>query len=184
MNLIAADFYDLMDERYKAHITPYEDAALPGTSANDLSIDEREVLESKGYIFVGPQGTISGRTIAGIHMMGRRIYRRRIEIPPWGIWHARAGEFIVPDNFSENMCILISPSIWLMAHKLNLTLDFQQVAQFNAFHLSRAHRYTFARDFDLAPVYRRTAVGFVIEEDLDDGLWLRRRNGDNGETFR
>lgn len=80
--------------------------------------------------------------------------------------------------------IPISPSIRLMAHKLNLTLDFQQVAQLNAFHLSRAHSYTFARDFDLAQVYRRKAVGLVIRLDLGEGLWLRRRTGNNGETFR
>ncbi|QJQ03436.1 hypothetical protein C798_25325 [Herbaspirillum rubrisubalbicans Os34] len=175
MNLIATDFYDLMDERYKAHITPYEDETFVGISANDLSLDEQELLESKGIMFVGPEGTMSGRTIAGIHMMGRRMYRRRIDVPLWGIWHAQGGEFIVPDNFSENMCIPVSPSIWLMAEKGSLTLNFREVAQLNAFHLYRAHRYAFARDFDFAPVYRRTAVGFVMMPDLGDGHWLRTR---------
>ncbi|MBG7622096.1 hypothetical protein I5R65_21700 [Herbaspirillum sp. AP02] len=175
MNLIAADFYDLMDERYKAHITPYEDEAFPGVSANKLTVDEQEVLESKGIFFVGPEGTVSGRAIAGIHMMGRRVFRRRIEVPLWGIWRAQGGEFIVPDNFSENMCIPVSPSIWLMAEKRSLTLNFRGVAQLNAFHLSRARRYAFARDFDLAPVFRRTVVGFVMRTDLGDGYWRRTR---------
>jgi len=173
MNLAAADFYDLMDERFKAHITPHEDETFPGVSANDLTIDEQEVLESKGIFFVGPQGTMSGRAIAGIHMMGRRAFRRRIDVPVWGIWRAQGGEFIVPDNFSENMCIPVSPLIWLMAEKRSLTLNFRGVAQLNAFHLFRAHRYAFARDFDLAPVYRRTVVGFAMRPDLGDGYWLR-----------
>ncbi|MCA1325788.1 hypothetical protein [Herbaspirillum sp. alder98] len=155
MNMVAVDFWDLMNERYKAHITPLEDVTFPGTTANNLTIDQQEQLESNYVSFVGPDGKMSGRVIAGIHMYGRRMYRRRSEVPSWGIWRAQEGEFIVPDSFSEGMGIPVSPSIWLIANEPNRTLTFMDVAALNTSLVSQAHKYAFARDFAKAPVLER-----------------------------
>lgn len=170
MNQVATDFYDLIDERYKVHLTPYEDVAFPGVSANDLTLDQQELLESKGVMFVGPDGKMSGRTIAGIHMMGRCMHRRRIDTPSWGVWLAQDGEFIVPDNFTDRLCLPIGPCMWLMGNRRSLTLNYRGVGQLNAFHMSRAHKYFFARDFSASPVYRRTVVGFVMTSDVGAGF--------------
>lgn len=155
---VLREFYVLCSDRYHFHTYREPDAEFQDMSGNkDLTLDQQEALEKKGVFFVRPDGKIHGRMIAGIHMMGRRLHlMRNAHYKTWGIWRAQAGEFVIPDNFTDMTCLPISPTIWLMANSDNSFLDYISVAQLNSMQITRARSYYFARNFDSCPVYKRT----------------------------
>jgi hypothetical protein len=164
MNEVVTDFQELCYVRYDAHLNRQPDTGFAGVSGNeDLMPDQQEILEKKGMYFIGQNGKMPGRMITGIHMMAHQMYRHRQCIKrTWGIWTAEVGEFVVPDNFMKIVCVPVSPTIWLTANSPNHSLNYKRVAQLNAFHIRRAHRYYFTRDFDVSPIYKRCVPNYEL----------------------
>jgi hypothetical protein len=154
---VLRQFYALCADRYYFHINPAPDAAFHSMSGSNLTVDEQEILEQKGYHFLRPDRKMPGRMLAGIHMMAHRMHMMRSSTyQSWGVWKSDEGEFVVSDNFSDIVCLPISPNLFLMANSPNYVLDFKNLAELNAATIMRANKYYFARDFRTTPILRRT----------------------------
>jgi hypothetical protein len=158
MNEIVTHFHALCSSRFEANSNRRTDVQLNDVLAEpDLDKDKQEMLEKMGVLFVGPDGKMPARTITGLTMVAKWLHLSRADnYPQWGIWRARDGEFLVADNFMKIRCVPVTPSIMLCADSGNFDLEFEAVAELNAFNASRAERFYFARDFEACPIYRRT----------------------------
>ncbi|MFT0173931.1 hypothetical protein ACLKMY_33850 [Paraburkholderia mimosarum] len=144
-------FYALWEQRahYAANPAPSIKLAgiLPG---NDLSKNEKEILESKHYLYTEDNG-IPSRQFTGMHIQRHTDYRsaqlREVE---WSICRteATAGEFLVPDRPTA-LCIPLSPTVALLGNADIDRASAETVRLFNVLAAAGSHQFIFARDFSL-----------------------------------
>jgi hypothetical protein len=158
MSKIVSLFHDLCCSRYEASRNPHPDMHFNRTTGDpDLNQDKQEMLEKMGVLFIRPDGKMSGRSLTGMQIVAKSLHLSRAEVfPPWGIFRALEGQFIVPDNFMVARCIPVSPTIIMLADLENNDLRLEAVAELNSFHIARAGKLCFARDFSACPVTKRT----------------------------
>ncbi|MFC3109972.1 hypothetical protein ACFQAT_14080 [Undibacterium arcticum] len=171
MNEIVTHFYELCRGRFEANNNRHPDLQVHGVLPElDLDKNKQEILEKNGYIFVRPDGKMPGHMMAGLRMMARSLYTNRAaSYPKWGILRACNAEFAVADNFMTVRCVPVAPSIFLCADSPNFNLGYADVAKLNAFNVTRADQYYFAKNFDACPIYRRTIPNerFLLSSSCD-----------------
>lgn len=154
MNQAVTDLYLLWNLRFNRNANPMQDVSIIGVlPERDLGKDSQEILESKGVVFIKPDGTLPGRMMAGISItIGIDRERLRMRGTSWGILTAECGEFVVPDNFSKYSVLPLTPTICLAAGLNNQRVDLKLVAKINALAIQGSERYYFAKDFTQCPV--------------------------------
>ncbi|WP_038486000.1 hypothetical protein [Collimonas arenae] len=156
MNESVTDLYLIWQLRFNRYLNPISDTLLKGVEPDrNLSKNSQEVLESKGVVFMKPEGTVPGRFMAGIGIsiaMDRE--RNRMKKTKWGILTSDDVEFIVPDNFLRYSIVPLSPTVCLAAEMRDQRVGVEQVATINGLAIQGSHRYYFARDLSQCPVIR------------------------------
>jgi hypothetical protein len=89
---------------------PLEDVKINGVSALVLTKDAHEILEQKWLVTVGPNGMVSGRSMAGVQLQAQIAAASRAKLR-WGVVRASGGEFAVPDTFQKLMVLPVMPEI-------------------------------------------------------------------------
>lgn len=132
---------------------PISDRPANGLTPTDLTLDQREVLESKHVAYIDQHGNFPGRMIAGLQIQrGMDHYADRNAGARWGILRAKSGDFILPDRFGEFGFVPISPKCVLMIGAPDTIVQFAGVQNFNRAALREAKRYVVARSFSACPI--------------------------------
>jgi hypothetical protein len=148
-----ARFYALWRVRAQHRESPIEGRRANEITPEPLNVDQQECLERNGYIFVGPDGMLPGRMLAGIHIQ-REIdfFVHQLSNETWGVVRARAGEFLLPDCFGETAIVPVTPRACLVARAGNGDLKEDGVREFNVLAASSCSRYVVARSFAKCPL--------------------------------
>jgi len=150
---VISSFYALWMARAEIRDQPGKDAVLRGVlSARGRSKDEEERLEKAGLAFLRgatmPVHIVNGGRAA--ILVGRHL-RQINPLATWGIVRASRGEFVVLDWPFVHAFIPINPTLALMNHAINQTLDRNAVRAVNKQLRSASRRYFFARDLAACP---------------------------------
>lgn len=145
-------FFSLWYQRALHRANPVADQPLRGITPVQVTEDQRECLEKKGYIVNDPAGFLPGRMLAGV-VIQRDIDRMatRLEEHSWGVLVAQAGEFIVPDFFGDAPIVPVTSTICLLAGSGDTTLLIDGVRELNQLAIKYAQEYLVARDFSRCP---------------------------------
>jgi len=151
------EMFFLWKARYETKGEDREDIYANGITGSDLDLDQQEILENKGCIFMLPGGRMPRRFMNGISLRVR-MDNDRIHAGPinWGVVEAKEGEFIVPDTTGGVTLMPISPKLCLTGGQTNICINFEAVAETNALLRSLAVGYYFARDLEVCPMKKLT----------------------------
>jgi hypothetical protein len=151
------DMFFLWKARFETKDEEREDIYVNGLSGSVLDLDQQELLESKGCMYVLDGGRMPRRFMNGVSLR-MRIDSDRILSGPinWGVLEASEGEFIVPDTTRSVTLMPISPKLCFIGGQGSLFLDFDAVAEANALLRSLAVGYYFARDLGVCPIRKLT----------------------------
>ena len=145
-------FYALWMARAEIRDKPEQDAVLPGIlPGREWSKDEEEQLEKAGIAYLRGT-TFPARDLNGMRLR-KQVRRYLREVDPtacWGVVRASGGEFVVPD-WPLHAFIPINPTLALVNHEINQTLNRESVGAVNKQLKSASRRYFFARDFTACP---------------------------------
>lgn len=151
------EMFLLWKARFETKDEDREDIYANGITGSVLDLDQQEMLESKGCMFMLEGGRLPRRFMNGIRLRMRidhdRVYSGPIN---WGILEASDGEFIVPDTTRHVTLMPISPKLCFMGGQTSLCLKFEAVAETNALLRSLAVGYYFARDLEVCPMKKLT----------------------------
>ena len=154
---VVTDFYALWRHRAIARENQEPDVPIRGFLPDNLSDDQREILEGNGYIVSNAAGAIPGRMMAGMRIQWR-IRRVALELSGarWGVAEARKGEFVVPSHFGWALIVPLTPRICLTAGWGDHTVLADGVRLLNRVALSMAFAvsggYLVAQDFSRCPL--------------------------------
>ncbi len=157
-NRTVSEFFALWELRFYKNLNPIDDTELkeilPGKS---YTKNEEEILEKSNMVFAKasardkvsiPSRFMNSQSI----QMG--IYERIAQMGylKWGIVSSHEGEFIVPDNFSNNAILPVSPNIILLWDSNNLVIRRSEVIKVNQLAISCSKTFYFAKELSSCPV--------------------------------
>ena len=133
------------------HLLTQEIQAKGVSGGGNLTLDQEEMLEKNGYLFMRTGGRVPARQLNGIRIHSL-IYRQFdcLSSAQWGIIQAKEGEFIVAD-IPERAIVPLTPTLCLMSPSPNGIILKQGVAEINRLSRAASHAYFFARDFSKCP---------------------------------
>jgi hypothetical protein len=150
---IVNEFYGLWNLRSYYEANPIGDQNLQGIPGDDLTLDTQEMLEKHGVGFIRPDATVPGRQMTGLRIIIDMIpIRKQLEVAQWGIIRSSQGEFIVPDNFSNNQIVPITPNLCLYSPSRNAILSIVGIREVNRLAIQSSQKYYFAKDLSKCPV--------------------------------
>ena len=153
-NRAVSDFFDLWELRFYQNLNPINDTKLKGILPGKLfTKDEEELLEKANMVFTRDKASIPSRFMNGLNIQ-MCINKRRAQMGnlKWGIVNSFEGEFIVPDNFSNNAILPVSPKIILLANSENLTIPKSEVIKVNRIAISCSTTFYFSKELSSCPV--------------------------------
>src|ERR1700730_11716377 len=145
---IVKDFCALWYARARHRNLPRQEIQAKGiTGGGNLTLDQEEMAERNGYIFMRTGGRWPARQLNGMRIQSL-IYRQFdcLSSAKWGIILAQEGEFLVPD-VPERAMVPLTPTLCLMSPSPNGLIPKQGVAEINRLSRAASHAYFFARDF-------------------------------------
>ena len=146
---IVNNFYALWYMRSRSRNLETQEIQANGLAGNSLTLDQEEDLELNGYAMLVRQGgKIPARQINAIQLH-TKIYKysnNNLSDTQWGIIHAQAGEFIVPD-VPKYVIVPLTPEISLISPAPNGVISSSNVAEINRNVREASQEYFFARDF-------------------------------------
>jgi hypothetical protein len=165
-NQIITKMYVLCCVRFIRKKTPIPSRKLNGVKPEILTIDEKEILEKKGYKFVDSNSIVSSRMLSGEQIQHEvdHIFRQW-EAFNWGILSTTGGEFIIPDNFIKHRYLPLTPTMMLVANQVSRPLGIEEVEKINRDAIQSSDTYFFARNFSACPLLKPLFV-FIQNELL------------------
>lgn len=163
-NQIITKIYVLCCVRFIRKNPPIPSRKLNGVKPEILTIDEQEILEKKGYIFVDSNSIVSSRMLLGEHILHEvdHIFGQW-EAFNWGILSTTGGEFIIPDNFIKHRYLPLTPTMMLVANQASRPLGIEEVEKINRDAIQSSDTYFFARKFSACPLLKPLFV-FIQNE--------------------
>jgi hypothetical protein len=141
-HLCITRFWSLLHWRNHFSELPMEAPELKGIKGENLTIDEREILESKGAVFAGEGNKLPTRTFIGMRIQTlidqdaiRSIEKR------WGILRSSEGQLILSDRPLRLMSITASPRLLLAAENPDGDLAQAEVYHANGISMARSRNY-------------------------------------------
>jgi hypothetical protein len=114
--------------------SPLEDIQMNGIAGEPLTLDKKEILESRGYAFAVGGGKLPARTMTGLQI---QIAVDRYEMANggkhWGVLRSAVFPLIIGDRPGNLMSIPASPSLLLVADNPD-----GELTQFEAFRANQA----------------------------------------------
>jgi hypothetical protein len=136
-------------------------APLPDVPLNivrptrDLTSDQQEVLESRGFSFVQPDGAMPGRMAAGalLQVGMDRDWAAGASGMRWGILRSPPGaEFLVPDAFIGQPLLPVAPDCYLASGAASGVLSLGETGAINREAKLASSSYWFCRDVRRCPL--------------------------------
>lgn len=156
MSVAVTDIYLLWSLRHQYSLRPTQDVTMNAAKPErELSIDQQEILEANGYLFLNPESALPSRFLNGIKIfMQLDMDRKWMSGASWGIVSSSDGEFLVPDNFCEHSVVPLTPTICLIEGVKDQTIGYEQVASINREAIKNSHQYIFGRDLKKCPALK------------------------------
>lgn len=152
-----SEMFYLWKARFQTKAQDSEDVYAKGVIGSALDLDQQEILERNGYVFMLEGGRIPRRFMNGIGLRIRMDNDHTTSGPTkWGVLEAIDGEFIVPDTCGSTKLLPINPKLCFAGNIGSHDLDFNAVAETNALMRSLAVGYYFARDLGACPIRKMT----------------------------
>ena len=150
---IVTDMFVLWNVRAHRKAKPTPDQRINAIDVEKhLTKDEQELLEKNHICVIRPDLIIAGRHLAGITIqMNVDKERQQMADVHWGILKASAGEFIVPDNYSNARILPLSPIICFYSQSNDDVIGIKEVAEINRLAIDSSREYYFANDFNKCP---------------------------------
>jgi len=129
-----------------------QEITLNGIEGDDLTKEQEENLEAKGYLFSRRGGRIPARQLNGLWLQ-RRIdgYRGDLSsIGRWGVITPESGEFLVADVPSHGI-LPLTPKLALVASSPDGMISVENLALLNRASIADSQYYFFARDLSACP---------------------------------
>jgi hypothetical protein len=129
---VVTQFYALWRHRAIQRDTREADAPIRGLLPENLSEDQREIIERNGYIVVDAVGAIPGRMMGGLRIqsgIGQLV--SQLSGTRWGVAEASQGEFLVPDQFGQFLAVPLNPRLCLIAGTEDRTVLLDDVRLIN-----------------------------------------------------
>jgi hypothetical protein len=120
--------------------SPLEDIQMNGVGGQLLSLDQKEILESRWYSFAEGEGTLAARVMTGLHI---QIAIDRYEMANggkrWGVLHSPHLPLVIGDRPGDLLSIPASSRLLLAANHPDGELTLSEAFQANqaAFAFSR-----------------------------------------------
>ncbi len=152
-NRLVSDFFALWELRFDQNLNPINDIELKGIlPGKPFTKNEEEVLEKSNLVFARDK-VIPNRFMNSLNIK-MRIGERSAQMRnlKWGIVSSFEGEFIVPDNFSNNAILPVSPKVVLLGDSKNLIIPRSEVIKVNQKAISSSNRYYFAKNLSNCPI--------------------------------
>ena len=150
---VVSEFFSLWNIRAHRNRAPIRDQIVTkGEPLRKYTKDEEEELEKNHISVIRHDGTMSGR-----HSNAASIQINLIEVrwqladAQWGVLRAKAGEFMVPDNFSNARIVPLTPKICLSSQSIDEEIEMKEVAEINTLVRKSAKNYLFARKWANCP---------------------------------
>jgi len=126
---------------------------MRGVAPDNLTDDQRERLESNGYLVSNAVAAMPGRMMAhmAIWFEIRQATLNLADIQ-WGIAEALEGEFLVPDHFGEYSIVPVTPRLCLVAGSGDHALLLDGVRFVNRIAIIASSKYLVAREFSRCPI--------------------------------
>lgn len=115
---------------------------LKGIEGEKLTIDQREILESKGAIFAGDGNKLPTRMFIGLRIQ-TLIDQDAIQSleKRWGVLWSQEGQLILSDRPLRLMSITASPRLLLAADNPDGDLTQAEVYHTNGISIARSRNY-------------------------------------------
>lgn len=153
---IINEFFALWNIRFHYNQQPVLTYPIQGVTglSKYYTLDEQEQLEKAGISVIRPDFTFSSRDMTTVQIFRNLIkVKKTLSDSKWGILYAKEGEFIVPDNCSNERYIPLTPTICLFAHSDNEIIDKEEVRKINLKAIESSKYYYFANDLSKCPGY-------------------------------
>lgn len=150
-NEIITKMHILCCLRFERNKIPIPSQKLNGVEPEYFTLDEREILEKKGFIYVDSNSCVSSRILTGEKI----LYEfdqvcRQCEHVYWGVLSATGGEFIIPDNFIKHRYLPLTPTMILAANQVSRSIGITEVEKINRDAIQLSDTYFFARKLSAA----------------------------------
>ena len=135
-------FWGLWYWRNRFIDSPLEDTSLNGIAGESLTVDQKEILESRWYAFAVGEGKLPARMMTGLHI---QVAIDRYEMANggkrWGLLRSPALPLIIGDRPGNLMTVPASPHVLLAADNPD-----GELTQTEAFRANQA-ALAFSRNF-------------------------------------
>lgn len=102
--------------RYHFHMNPIDDFVTNEVTPYKATMEEQELLESKGISFIREGNITPSRVMTGLFIqMDLKVQWHKIKDWKWGLLEARKGEFLVADSYQYHSFMPITPELALVA---------------------------------------------------------------------
>lgn len=141
-HLCITRFWSLLHWRNHFSESPVEAPELKGIEGEKLTIDQREILESKGAIFAGDGNKLPTRMFIGLRIQ-TLIDQDAIQSleKRWGVLWSQEGQLILSDRPLRLMSITASPRLLLAADNPDGDLTQAEVYHTNGISIARSRNY-------------------------------------------
>ena len=130
-----------------------QEIKLNGIGGENLTKEEEENLEAKGYLFARIGGVVPARQLNGLWLQSQiDSYAKDMSVVErWGVIQPKSGEFIITDTPSH-MIIPLTPKLALVGNAPDGMILAETLAQLNRHAVAESQRYFLARDLLECPV--------------------------------
>lgn len=130
-----------------------QEIKLNGISGENLTKEQEENLEVKGYLFARTGGIVPARQLNGLWLQSQIDgYARDLSsVERWGVIQTKSGEFIITDT-PLHMIIPLTPKLALVGNAPDGMILAENLAQLNRLAVAGSERYFLARDLSECPV--------------------------------
>lgn len=147
-------FFALWYMRARHHELPEQEIRLNGITGDDLTKEQEENLEAKGYLFARSGGFMPARQLNGLWLQQQIDgYTDTLKqgVSRWGVIRPESGEFIVTDTPLHTI-MPITPTLALAADVADGVIRHDNLAEVNRAFVSGSQRYFLARDLGACPL--------------------------------
>lgn len=126
---------------------------LNGINGDNLTKEQEENLEAKGYLFARTGGIVPARQLNGLWLQSQIDgYTRDLSsVERWGVIQPQSGEFVITDT-PLHMVIPLTPKLALVGNAPDGVILADNLMQINRLIVAGSQRYFLARDLSECPV--------------------------------
>jgi hypothetical protein len=151
---VVNDFYALWYLRARYRQLPEQEIQMRGVmGGGGLTLDQEEIAERKGCVFMRADGRWPARHLNGIRIQTMINHRHfgSLATAQWGVIRAHEGEFLVPD-IPNHTILPLTPALCLVSPAANGIILKDNVALINRSIKAASDAYFFARDLSKCPL--------------------------------